>query len=140
MPVRSPSSKMRKQVQAVFQELLFIGDGNAAMHFGVAVLELVACAEKPLQQGGGFDMGRFQLGEEDAREVPHRRGVAEIILHEMFDRPAPGDIDIAHAVRDLDLQIEGQLVIGPFGDQVQMAAHRPEEIHARWKTCRIPLR
>ena len=117
-----------QQVQLVGQERVFILDRKAAVDDRVTLLDPPGAAENPFQQRFAFDMHRFQLGQEDAGQVAGRGGVAEIILHEMFDRTAPALVLVAQALGDLDLQVEGQLIRGPPGQQVQMAAHRPEEI------------
>ena len=76
-------------------------------------------------------MGRFQRGQEDPRQLTHAGGVAEIVLHEMLDRPPPAGVAIIHAAGDFDLKVEGQLILRPPRDHVQMAAHRPKEILRR---------
>src|SRR3546814_15198515 len=52
----------------------------------------------------------------------------EIILHEPLDRRFTLPLGKAHPCRDLLLQIEGQPVLGPSGDAMQMAADGPEKI------------
>src|SRR3546814_8459213 len=52
----------------------------------------------------------------------------EIILHEPLDRRFTLPLGKAHPCRDLLLLIEGQPVLGPSGDAMQMAADGPEKI------------
>ena len=50
------------------------------------------------------------------------------MLHEALDRRAAGAVIVAHPLGDIALEVEGQPVLGAAGDDVQMAAHRPEKI------------
>jgi len=50
------------------------------------------------------------------------------VLHEDFDAAPPGAVLIAHALGDLDLQIECQLLGCAPGCQMHVRAHRPEKI------------
>ncbi len=98
------------------------------MHFLIARFQLLFAAEQALQQGGRFDVYRLQFGQEDAREIANRGGMAEIFLHEMFNSATPGRINISHALGHFDLQIKRQLVIGALGQQMQLAPRRPKEV------------
>ncbi len=122
-----------QQVQPVRQKRLFLDDAQTAMHLHIARFQLFLAPEQALQQRLGFDMHRLQFGQENPRQIAHKGGMAEIILHEQLDRAPPGHIDIAHARGHLDLQIKRQQLIGTFGGQMQMTAHRPQEIMRRRK-------
>ncbi len=69
-----------------------------------------------------------EMGEEHAGQVADRLRGQEIEMHEALDRKAAASLGETHAPGDLDLQVEGEAVLGPFGDIVHVAAHRPEEI------------
>ena len=71
---------------------------------------------------------RFQQGAEDAGEVADILGHQEIVLHEALDAARAGMVGVAHAAPDLALQIEGQAVLGAAGEEMEVAAHRPQEI------------
>ncbi len=45
----------------------------------------------------------------------------------MLDGAPPRAVFVAHALGDLDLEVEGEPVGGAVGEQVHVAAHRPEE-------------
>ena len=72
-------------------------------------------------------MGRLDGGAEDAGQIADALGDQEIMLHQPLDAEGPGMVGIADAPRQLGLQIEGQALLRPSGEIVQMAAHGPEE-------------
>ena len=72
-------------------------------------------------------MHRLERGDEDAGQVPDGGRLPEIGLHEDFDAPAAPHIFVAHRLGHLHLHVKGQLFRGTTGQQMQMAAHRPEE-------------
>ena len=49
-------------------------------------------------------------------------------MHEALDRGFPGPVGVVHDLGDLALIVEGQPLLGAAGEQVQVAAHRPEEV------------
>ena len=67
-------------------------------------------------------MAGLKCCQEDPRQLTHLGCMSEIGLHEVFDGPAVFAIGIAHALGHLDLHVEGQLILRPIGDQMQMAA------------------
>ena len=69
-----------------------------------------------------------EMREESAGDVADRLGMDEIELHEAFDRALPRPLGEVHPLRDLALEIEGQPVLGPPGEDMEMAAHREQEI------------
>jgi len=127
-PGAQPLLEQPQEVQPVGQELAGIDDGQTAMHLPVAGFQPPLAFEEPLQERLRLHMRGLELGQKDAGEFAHGGGVAEIVLHEMLDRAAAGGVGIAHAPCDLDLQIECQLFAGAAGGQMQVAAHRPQEI------------
>ena len=123
-----PFFEQAQDIQLICQKVIIILDGNTPVHHAIARLGFRHPAEKPLEQGGAFGMYGFQFGQENARQIPNRCGMAEKILHEMLDRAAPAPVLVAHTLGHFDLQVKCQLVRGAPGDQVQMAAHRPEKV------------
>ena len=61
----------------------------------------------------------------------------EIILHEMLDCAAAALVAIAKALGNLNLQVKGQLIHSPAGDQMQMTAHRPEKVLGLFQTLEL---
>ena len=70
----------------------------------------------------------LELGAEDAGQVADLLGDQEVVLHEALDAARAGAVAVAHAPRDLRLHVEGQPLLGPAGQVVQVAAHRPQEV------------
>src|SRR3546814_6345620 len=70
----------------------------------------------------------LEMREEGAGDVADAFGVEEIELHEAFDRALAGAVGEFHPARDLALEIEGQPVLGAPRADVEMAAHREQEI------------
>ena len=60
--------------------------------------------------------------------APDLLGDQEVAPHEALDRRGVAAVAIAHAPGDLRLQVEGQPLLGPAGGEVQVAAHRPQEV------------
>ena len=50
------------------------------------------------------------------------------MLHEALDRRFAGAVGVAHPLRHLALQVEGQAVARLAAGELQVAAHRPEEV------------
>src|SRR3546814_2083965 len=72
--------------------------------------------------------GIIKVRQKNAGNIADHLRVQEIILHEPLDRRFTLPLGKAHPCRDLLLQIEGQPVLGPSGDAMQMAADGPEKI------------
>ena len=52
------------------------------------------------------------------------------MLHEALDILHAGMLGVSEAHRDLALDVEGEALFRPSGDEMQVAAHRPQEILA----------
>ena len=72
-------------------------------------------------------MGCLDRRAEDARQIADALGDEEIMLHQPFDAAGAGMVGIADAPRQLRLQIEGQPLLCPAGQEMQMAAQRPQK-------------
>ena len=81
----------------------------------------------------------LQPGAQDRGEIAHVFGDQEVVLHEALDVLLPGMLGVAEPQRDLALQVEGDPLLGAAGDEVQVAAHRPEEILAAAEQPVFPL-
>src|SRR3546814_10618736 len=69
-----------------------------------------------------------EMREEGAGQVADALRVEKIELHEALDRALARPLGELHALCDLALEIEGQPVLGPPGEGVEVAAHREQEI------------
>ena len=72
----------------------------------------------------------LELGAQDGGQVADVLGDQEVVLHEALDVALARMLGVAEPHRDLALDVEGQPLLGPPGDEVHVAAHRPEEIAA----------
>ncbi len=81
----------------------------------------------------------FALEEraEDARQIADVLGDQEIVLHEALDAARSGMVGVAHAPADFALQVEGEAVLAAAGEEMQVAAHRPQEILRALETLRL---
>src|SRR5260370_699069 len=72
----------------------------------------------------------FQLGAEDRGEIADVLGDQEIMLHEAFDILHAGMLGISEPDGDLALHVERQPLFGAAGEEMDIAADRPQEIGA----------
>ena len=72
----------------------------------------------------------FQLGAQDRGEIADFLGDQEVVLHEALDVLHAGMRGIAEPDRDLALHVERQALFGAAGEEMQVAADRPQEIGA----------
>src|SRR5690606_34859799 len=72
----------------------------------------------------------LERGAEDAGEVAHRLRDQEVVLHEALDGGQARMAGVAEALADLALDVEVQALFCAAGEEVHVAAHRPEEILA----------
>ena len=70
----------------------------------------------------------FQLGAQDRGEVADFLGDQEVVLHETLDVLHAGMRRVAEPHADFALQIERQPLLGAPRQEVQIAAHRPQEV------------
>ncbi len=85
-------------------------------------------AEKAIEHRRGLAVVLLQRGAEDARQVADILGDEEIVLHEALDVAQAGMGGVAEAAGHLALDVEGQALLGAAGEEMQVTAHRPEEI------------
>ena len=84
----------------------------------------------PAQHRRGLRLLVFQLGAQDRGEVADVLGDQEVVLHEAFDILHAGMRGIAEPDRDLALHVERQPLFGAAGEEMDVAADRPQEIGA----------
>ena len=82
------------------------------------------------QHRRGLGLLVLQLGAQDRGEVADVLGHQEVVLHEALDVLHAGMDGVAEPDRDLALHVERQPLLGAAGEEMQIAAHRPEEIGA----------
>ena len=70
----------------------------------------------------------LERGAEDAGQVADILGDQEVVLHEALDRRQAGMAGVAEALGDLALDVEMQPLLGLAGEEMHVAAHRPQEI------------
>ena len=69
----------------------------------------------------------LQAGAENPRQVAHVLGDEEIVLHEALDVLQPAMRLVAQTFGNVRLAVEAQPVIAALGEEMQVAAHRPQE-------------
>ncbi len=69
----------------------------------------------------------LERGAKDAREVAHVLRHDEIVLHEALDVGEPAVTAVAQPFRHLALHVEREPFLGAAGEEVEVAAHGPQE-------------
>ena len=77
----------------------------------------------------------FEQRAEDARQIADVLRDQEIVLHEPLDAAAAGVVGVAHALRDLALQVEGQPVLGAVRRGNADGSARSRENSARGRSA-----
>ena len=72
----------------------------------------------------------LEFGAEEGGEIADVLRDQEVVLHEPLDVLQARMLGIAEPHRDLALDVERQTLLGAAGEEVHVAAHRPEEILA----------
>jgi hypothetical protein len=122
-----------QQVDRVGLECLRPVDVQSAALFMETFVQLLALGPPARQQprealGLGLDPLGLQLGGEHPGQGPDLLGDQEVAAHEPLHRGGVTAVSVAHPPRQFRLQVEGQPLLGPPGGEMQMAAHRPEEV------------
>ena len=107
----------------VDDEIVGLGQRAAARAAG-------SCAIMRSSTGAGLACALLERGAEDRGEVADVLGDQEVVLHEALDVLQARMLGVAEPHRDLALDVERQPLLGAAGDEVHVAAHRPEEILA----------
>ena len=82
------------------------------------------------QNRRGLGFALLEVRADDGGEVADIFGGEEIMLHEAFDVPEARMRGVAEPHRDLALDVERQPLLGAPGEEVHVAAHRPEKVLA----------
>ena len=85
-------------------------------------------AEEAVEHRRRLAVMLLERGAEDARQVADVLGDQEVVLHEALDVLEAGMGGVAEAAGHLALEVEGQALLLAAGEEMQVAAHRPEEI------------
>src|SRR6266702_1330085 len=83
-----------------------------------------------LRRPRGLGLARLQARAQDRREIADVLGDQKIMLHEPLDVLQARMLGVAQPHRDLALDVEGQPLLGAAGEEMHVAAHRPQEIPA----------
>ncbi len=138
--------RQRRQRGGMDVEAALLGDMEQLEHGQWPALEEVALAEihpvalndepvdpapaeaEPPEAEAGLAAGLvLESGAHDPCQRAYVLGGQIVSLHEALDAERARSVAIAHAARDLRLQIEGQALLGAAGLVVEVAAHGPEE-------------
>ena len=84
----------------------------------------------PAQHRRGLGLLILQLGAQDGGEIADFLGDQEVVLHEALDVLHAGMRGVAEPLRDFALHLERQPLFGTAGEEVHVAADRPEKILA----------
>ena len=87
-------------------------------------------AEEAVEGLGRLGVPLLQRRADDRGQVADVLGDQKVVLHEAFDVCLAGARRVAEALGDRPLQVEAQALLGAAGEEVQVAAHRPEEFLA----------
>ncbi len=79
----------------------------------------------------------FQRGGENTRQIADFLGDQVVFLHEALDIAAAGAIGIAQRLGDLGLRVEGEPLLRPVGQVMQVDAHGPQEFHCLHETAML---
>ena len=123
-----------QKVDRIAVEHLVVGDVDAVVvddEIGGAG-QLAAAAregeEQPVETRDVAGLLFLKRRAEDTGEVADILGDQEIVLHETLDRRQAGMALVAEPVGDIALDVEMQPLLGLAGQEMHVAAHRPQEI------------
>ena len=78
----------------------------------------------------GLDLLDLQRRAQDGGEVADILGDEEVVLHEALDGAQAAALHIAQPLGHRRLHVEGQPLLGPPRQEMQVAADGPQEVHA----------
>ena len=130
------------QVDRVALEHVLVGEVDAVV-IDDEVLGLAQRAPRPRAELGhhpaqhrhGLGLIVLELGAEDGGEIADVLGDQKIVLHEALDVAQTRMLGVAEPHGDLALDVEGEPLFRPSGEEVHVAAHRPEKIAAATKAA-----
>ena len=83
-----------------------------------------------VRPGRGLDLLDLQRRAQDGGEVADVLGDQEVVLHEALDRAQAAALDVAQPLGHRLLHVEGQPLLGAARQEMQVAAHGPQEVLA----------
>jgi hypothetical protein len=84
----------------------------------------------PAQHRHRLGLAVLELGADNCGEVADVLGDQKVVLHEPLDVAQAGMLGVAEPHRALALYVEGEPFLRASGEEVHVAAHRPEEVAA----------
>ena len=125
------------QVDRIALEGIGVGDVQAAVVDAEIAGRADVAARAPAQRieilrqaRRGLDLLDLERRAQDGGEVADLLGHQEVVLHEALDGAQPAALDVAEAFGHGGLDVEGQPLLGPPAQEMQMAANGPEEVLA----------
>ena len=86
--------------------------------------------EQPGEPRRRLDLLDLQRRAQDSRQIADVLGDEEIVLHEALDTAQAAALHIAQPFRHRCLHVEGQPLLRPPRQEVQVAPDRPQQVHA----------
>ena len=125
-----------QKVHRIATEHVLSGDGQTAVLNGEIVVDAPRASFLPPQEAAkqpgearrGLHLALLQHGAENAGKIAHLLGIEEVVAHEALHMLQAVAGTVAHPLRHPRLHVEGELVVAPTGDEMHVAAHRPEEV------------
>ena len=93
----------------------------------------------PAQHRSGLGLLVFELRAQDRGEIADVLGDQEVVLHEALDVLHARMLGVAEPHRDLALDVERQPLLGAAGEEMHVAADRPQEILAAAEQLELVL-
>ena len=86
--------------------------------------------DEPVEHRRRLGLALLERRADDRRQVADVLRHEEIVLHEALDVGLAGAGRIAELAGDRPLHVEAQALLGPAGEEMQAAAHRPQKLLA----------
>ena len=128
-PVGLGNLEYLDQPHRILAEPVVSRSGNPSAEHPIALVIARSGLEPGQQPAPRTAAGELlvDMGKEHAGQAADALGLQEIELHEPLDRALAGAVGEIHPLGNLSLQVEGQPVLGPVGQRVQVTAHRQHE-------------
>ncbi len=133
-PCLSANQNSREQIDRIALEHHVVGDVDPVVvddeigRAGELALAAREGEEDAVEARHMLGLLLLERGAEDAGQVADILGDEEVVLHEALDRRQAGMGGVAEPLGDLALDVEMQPLLGLAGEEMHVAAHRPQEI------------
>ena len=97
-------------------------------------------AKEAVEPLGRLGLPLFERGADDCGQVADVLGDEEIMLHEPFDVGLAGPRGVAEPLGDRPLHVEAQPLLGATSEEMEVAAHPPQEFFAAREQSEFALR